>query len=172
MAIATCWGSMARPLNIHGHSREGSGGQKIGQRGESVEIFFGGARIFVPGPIDLAGGGTKAVGGDPESIKRPMPDHQADVERLRERCPKRWMASATATRTERAVIERGIGPGGFCSRHRWAGRNGRTDCAQESVASGARRGRVGRRQGPGRRRKWQRSFGLDGDAGGSHDAER
>ena len=75
----------------------------------------------MPGSIDLAGVGAKAVGDDPESAIPPMSDHQAEVERLRERSPKRWMASATATRSERTVIERGIGPGGFCSRQRWAG---------------------------------------------------
>ena len=80
----------------------------------------------MPGPVIFAGGGAKAAGDDRESVKRPMLDRQAEAERLQERSPKRWMASATATRTERAVIERGIGPGGFCSRQRWAGRNGRT----------------------------------------------
>ena len=75
----------------------------------------------MPGPVIFAGAGAKAVGDDPDSAIPRRPDRQAEVERLRERSPKRWMASATATRTERAVIEQGIGPGGFCSRQRWAG---------------------------------------------------
>ena len=43
----------------------------------------------MPGPVKLTGGGAKAEGDDPESIKRPMPDHQAAIERFRGRRPKR-----------------------------------------------------------------------------------
>ena len=75
----------------------------------------------MPGPVKLAGVGAEVAGDDRESVKLPMPVHEVAIERLRERGPGRQMGFGTNTRAERVVIERGMGPGGFCSRHRWAG---------------------------------------------------
>ena len=75
----------------------------------------------MPGPVKLTDVGAEAAGNDPDSAIRPKTDREVAIERLRERSPKRWMGYVAVTRAERAVIERGIGPGRFCSRQRWAG---------------------------------------------------
>ena len=113
---------MARPLNIYGHGREGSGGRKSVVRANRPNFFFGGASNSVPGPIDLAGVGAEVTGDDRESVILPMPVHEVAIERLRERGPERRMGSATVTRAERAVIERGIGLAGFAQDNDWRGK--------------------------------------------------
>ena len=75
----------------------------------------------MPGPVKLTGVGAEVTGDDRESVILPMPVHEVAIERLRERGPERRMGSATVTRAERAVIERGIGLAGFAQDNDWRG---------------------------------------------------
>ena len=76
----------------------------------------------MPGPVNLAGVGAEVMGDDREWVILPMPVHEVAIERLRERGPERRMRSATVTRAERAVIERGIGLAGFAQDNDWRGK--------------------------------------------------
>ena len=67
----------------------------------------------MPGSVNEAGVEAEAAGNDSESAIRPMPDREAEIDRLGERRLERWVGSATVARAERAVTERGIGLAGL-----------------------------------------------------------
>ena len=122
---ARCWGSMAGHLNMYGSGQERTGGRKSVFQANRLNFFFVGARISVPRPVDLTGVGAEAAGDDPALAIRAKTDGEAGIRRVRGRMLEQWSERATFARVERATIERGIGPGGFCPRQRWAG-SGRT----------------------------------------------
>ena len=75
----------------------------------------------MPGRVNEADTEAETTGNDPELVIRPKTGREAGTCRVRGRMLERWSERATVARVERAVIERGIGPGVFCSRQRWAG---------------------------------------------------
>ena len=111
---ARYWGSMADHLNMCGGGQEETGGRNSVVQANRLNIFFVGARISVPGRVNEAGIEAKAADNDPALAIRAKTGREAGICRVRGRMRGQWSERATVARVERAVIERGIGPGRFC----------------------------------------------------------
>ena len=117
-----CWGTVAEHLNMHGSGQERTGGRNSVVWAIRLNIFSSGGRFFCA-ETGQRGGHRSGGGGQRSGLAiRPMPARKAAIDRLLDRRLERKVGSATVTRAERAVTERGIGLCRLAPGRRWQGR--------------------------------------------------